>query len=322
MVLAAEVDNLLPFFVNGVFRGGGYALAGLGLVLIFRIARVVNFAHGAIATFCTFAFVALRGAVPTPLALLGALALGALFGLVVEFTTMRPLQERPEAAKLVATIGWLLLVQFATGLVFGGQPETVAPIAPTTAVGIFGVRIAYYQILLLVTAVVVAVLLWYWLNRTSFGTALRAVSSDRGSAQLLSVNANRITTVAWAVGGALAALAGILIAPGILLDSQAVTVLLFRAFAVALIAGFHSIGLVLVAALLLGGVEDAATVFYRAGSQDLVMFALVVGVLLLRSSEPVADAFRSFERSLTGWLARLRGDRAVPGAVGGAEATP
>lgn len=212
-VLAAEVDNLLPFFVNGVFRGGGYALAGLGLVLIFRTARVVNFAHGAIATFCTFAFVAMRGAVPTPVALLGAMALGALFGVVVELTTMRPLQERPDAAKLVATIGWLLVVQFATGLVFGGQPETIAPIAPTTAVGIFGVRIAYYQILLLVTAVVVAVLLWYWLNRTSFGTALRAVSYDRGSAQLLSINANRITTVAWAVGGALAALAGILIAP-------------------------------------------------------------------------------------------------------------
>ena len=304
-MILADVPAWFTFFVNGAFRGGAYALAGLGLVLIFRTARVVNFAHGAIATFATFWFQSLRSDVPTPVALVLAVAAAGLLGALIELTTMRPLQERSQAAKLVATIGWLSILQYLTDLLFDRQATVVEPIFSRDTVEIFGVRIAQWQIGLLVVTLVLAALLWVWIDRTGFGRSLRAVAHDRSSAQLLGVDANRVTLVAWTVGGALAGLAGILIAPGILLESQAVTVLLFHSFAAALVAGFSSIGVLVVAALLLGGLEDAITVHepFRAGGADLVMFVVLVATLLIRSSETLQDL------DVKQWLARLRGDR-------------
>lgn len=296
------------FFINGVMRGGAYALAGLGLILIFRTSRVVNFAHGAIATLATFTFIDVRDRAPTVVALVVGIGVAALAGYVIERTTMRPLQERSQAVKLVATVGWLLTIQFGTDLVFDNQSAIVDPIFPSGTVDLFGVRVAYFEIGLVVVMGAIAYGLWFWLNNTDFGTDLRAVSHDRASAQLLGVDANRVTSVAWTVGGALAGLAGILIAPDILVESQAVTVLLFHSFAAALIAGFTSIGVLVLASLALGGVEDLVSYFYtRAGVQDAVMFVLLLAVLLLRSSPAAVDAFASVDASLRRWLTRLGG---------------
>ncbi|TMD90478.1 MAG: branched-chain amino acid ABC transporter permease, partial [Chloroflexi bacterium] len=131
-----------------------------------------------------------------------------------------------------------------------------------------------------------------WLTRTRFGGSLRAVAEDRGSAQMLGVDAGRVTAAAWGVAGVLAGLAGILYAPEVTLDAISVTVLLFHAFAAALLANFTSIWGAVVAGVLLGGAEDTAQYFYdRAGTRDLVMFAIILTALLLRSENggnPVA----------------------------------
>jgi branched-chain amino acid transport system permease protein len=277
---------MLPFFINGASRGAAYALVAVGLVLIFRTSRVVNFAHGAIATVAAFTFSALRTQLTTAGALLVGVGVAAALGLLIERTTMRRLQERGPAAKLVATVGWLLVLQFGAGLVFGDQTRIVAPILPAGSVPIAGVHVGYSQLGLAAVMLAAAAGLSLWLTRTRFGTSLRAVAQDRSSAQMLGVDAGRVTAVAWGVGGVLAGVAGILYAPEVTLDAIAVTVLLFHAFGAALLANFTSIWGAVVAGLLLGGAEDTAQYFYdRAGTRDLVMFVIILAALLLRSPD-------------------------------------
>ena len=277
---------MLPFFINGAARGAAYALVAVGLVLIFRTSRVVNFAHGAVATVAAFVFSAMRVHLTTVGALLGGIGVAGALGLLIERTTMRRLQERGAAAKLVATVGWLLVLQFGTGLVFGEQPRIVEPILPVGSVPIGGVRIGYSQLALAAVMLASAAGLSLWLKRTRFGGSLRAVAEDRGSAQMLGVDAGRVTAAAWGVAGVLAGLAGILYAPEVTLDAIAVTVLLFHSFGAALLANFTSIWGAVVAGLLLGGAEDTAQYFYdRAGTRDLVMFVIILAALLLRSPD-------------------------------------
>jgi branched-subunit amino acid ABC-type transport system permease component len=288
---------VLAFAINGMVRGGAYALVALGLVLVFRTSRVVNFAYGAIATFSIFTFVSLAGWLPRPLAFLAALVVAGVIGLAMERTTMRPLQERSGTAKLVATLGWLLAIQFAIDIVFGTQLRFAPALFPSGSVPVFGVRLAWFQVGLVVIMLLLALALSQWLERTRFGTKLRAVAQDRSAAHLLGVDANRVTAVAWAAGGLLAGLAGILYAPAINLDSRDVTVLMFHGFAVALVADFTSFRTAVLAGVAIGGVEDLAKYFVnQAGIEDLAMFAVVLTVLLVRSSSRGADLLAMLPR--------------------------
>jgi branched-chain amino acid transport system permease protein len=286
----ADFKNNLP---TGLANGGVFALAALGLVLIYRVSGVLNFAQGAVAT--VSAFVAYTFAVQwfpdwalAPwIGLVAAIVAGCLIGLVIEVLTIRPLTGRPPIVKVAVTIGWLLVLQQVAGLVWGftayhpainlvGQNDTFR--VPGT-----DVRFGYNSLLVIVVAVVLSGATAYLLQRTTLGASMRAVSDDARGARLWGINVDRVTALSWVMGSGMAALAGVLITPFILFTPFTLTLIEVSSFAAALLGRLQSLTYTVLGAMLLGVAQQVPAAFGAGGSanQQLVTFMVVLVALVV-----------------------------------------
>ncbi len=286
MVLAGV--NLLPdFTVVGLVLGGTYALAAIGLVLIYRVSGVLNFAHGAVAMFSTF--VAYQLTVvwgwPSVVGLLAAIVTGALIGLAIEVLTMRPLAGRSPLTKVVVTIGWLLVLQTAAGQIWGDTAYH-RPVKVVSSNGfklpLFHVIVGYDQLVTLIVAVGLAVGTAAVLRYTVLGVSMRAVADDPASARLWGINVNRVTAASWMAGSAMAAVAGVLITPRINFTTFALTIIVLDAFVAALFGRLASLPMTVVGALGLGLAQTYPTAFFsQAGVSEVVTFGLAMVILVV-----------------------------------------
>ncbi len=283
--VVASVDLLPAFTVIGLVLGGIYALAAVGLVLIYRVSGVLNFAHGAVAMFATFVAyeVAVRRGAPGWAGALAAVATGALLGLVIERFTMRPLAGRPALVKVVVTIGWLLVLQTAAGLIWGAtayhRPVELVSRRGFELAGT-SVVVGYDQVTTVAVALALALGTAALLRWTTLGNAMRAVADDREAARLWGVNVNRVTAVSWMAGSAMAAVAGVLITPLINFDTFSLTVVVIDAFAAALIGRLTNLPLAVAGGFLLGLAQTYPRAFSSlAGTSDLVTFVVVLVAL-------------------------------------------
>jgi len=294
LLAAALLGNLAEFVNNlpaGIADGAVYAMAALGLVLIYRVSGVLNFAHGAVATVA--AFVAYTFAVqwfPTwglaPwIGLLAAIATGCVLGFLIEVLTIRPLTGRPAIVKVAVTIGWLLILQQVAGLVWGftayhpainlvGQNDTFS--VPGTST-----RFGYNSLLVLVVALAMSGATAYLLKRTTLGASMRAVSDDPRGARLWGIDVDRVTALSWVIGSAMAAVAGVLITPFILFTPFTLTLVVVNAFAAALLGRLQSLTFTVAGALLLGVVEEVPVTFGASGSAARQAVTFVVVLLAL-----------------------------------------
>jgi branched-subunit amino acid ABC-type transport system permease component len=287
-VLAVSGWGLIPdFTVSGLAFGGVFALAATGLVLIYRVSGVLNFAHGAVAMFATFVAyqISVVMGLPTMLGLLAAMVTGALLGFVIEYFTIRPLTGRSPLTKVAVTIGWLLILQTAAGLIWGDTSyHGAVRVAPSSGFQVPGVDVVvgWDQLTIFLVAMglslgIAAVLRW-----TTLGAAMRAVADDPASARLWGINVNRVTAASWMIGSAVAAVAGVLITPLINFDTYSLTVIVIDAFTAALIGRLTSLPMTLVGAILLGFAQEWPTAFTsNGGVAQVATFALVLGALLI-----------------------------------------
>lgn len=284
-VVGADLSLLPSFTVIGIVLGGVYALAAVGLVLIYRVSGVLNFAHGAVAMFATFVAYevsTVRGA-PGWVGALAAIVVGAAVGFAIEWATIRPLAGRPALVKVVVTIGWLLVLQTAAGLIWGADSYH-HPVRLVSRGGFHlsgtDVTVGYDQLATVVVALAFAVATAALLRYTTLGNAMRAVADSPETARLWGINVNRVTAASWMAGSAMAAVAGVLITPLIAFDTYSLTVVVIYAFAAALIGRLSSLPLTVVGGFLLGLAQTYPRVFSSmAGTADLVTFALVLGTL-------------------------------------------
>jgi branched-chain amino acid transport system permease protein len=287
-VIFAGVNLLPDFTVVGLVLGGTYALAAIGLVLIYRVSGVLNFAHGAVAMFSTFIAyqVSVKWGWPGPVGLLAAMVAGMVIGLAIEVLTMRPLAGRPPLVKVIVTIGWLLVLQTTAGKIWGNT----AYHRPVKLVSSHGFRfplghvvIGYDQLVTLVVAIGLALGTAALLRFTVLGTSMRAVADDPASARLWGISVNRVTAASWMAGSAMAAVAGVLITPRINFTTFSLTIIVIDAFVAALFGGLVSLPLTVVGAMGLGLAQTYPTAFFSgSGVPELVTFALVIAVLALR----------------------------------------
>jgi branched-chain amino acid transport system permease protein len=284
-MLAVAGTSLLPgFTVIGLVLGGVYALAAIGLVLIFRVSGVLNFAHGAVAMFATFVAyqISVVDGAPGWVGLLVAVGAGAVVGLLVE-VTMRPLAGKPALTKVVVTIGWLLVLQTLAGIIWGAN----AYHRPVQLVSRAGFRfpgthvvVGYDQLTTVLVALGLALVTAAVLRYTTIGTAMRAVADDPAAARLWGINVNRVTAASWMVGSAMAAVAGVLITPLINFDTFSLTVIVIDAFTAALIGRLTSLPWTVVGAMFLGLAQTYPRAFSsQSGLGELVTFGLVLVVL-------------------------------------------
>lgn len=289
MTVAATLANLEVFkneLPTGLAYGGVYALAALGLVLIYRVSGVLNFAHGAVATVSAFVAytVAVQLRLPAILGLLAAVACGCVLGFVMEFFTIRPLTGRPAITKVAVTIGWLLVLQQFAGLVWGfnGYHSEIDLVGQSGfRVPFTAVTFSWDSLLALTVALALAAATALLLKRTTLGTSMRALSDDPVAARLWGINVNRVSAASWVIGSAMAAVAGVLITPFIIFTPFTLTLIVVNSFAAALLGRLQSLTFTVVGAMVLGVAQQLPALFDAGGTalQQAVTFAVVLVAL-------------------------------------------
>jgi branched-chain amino acid transport system permease protein len=284
---------LLQQLASGLTAGGVYALIALGFVLIYKSTDVVNFAQGELVTWGAYfglvTFVALH--LPFPLAFLLALAASGALGLVIERVAMRPLLGGPALTSIIATIGVGLVLQNAIRLIWGGDIQPFPPVFDATPRVLGPVRVTAQSAYVLLLAIVLMAAFAAFFRFTRTGTAMRATAQNRPAAALMGVRVERMNTLAWVLGGTLAGAAGVLLAPLIVVAPDMGFVAL-KAFAAAILGGFSSFAGAIFGGFVLGVVESLAGAYVSTAFKDIVSFAVIIGVLVLRPAGLLQVAHR------------------------------
>lgn len=278
--------------VNGVFVGLVYGLLAIGLVVVYRVSRIVNFAHGETGMLAAFVFFAIRlDKGPTGLADHGiavalpvAVLLGAAVGAAMEWVIARPLRKNPVVNGMVGTIAASLLFITIAIDAWGPDARPTKPLIAGSGVTVAGLAISPQQLLIGASTVVILLGLSAMYRFTSFGLRLRATATDPYAAALAGINTNATAMGTWALAGALSAVSSILIAPLVAMNVLFMTLLALRSFAAALVGGLTSLLGAFIAGVSLGVFEGV--VAFKSPITGMTDVLVAAGILLLMVLRP------------------------------------
>ncbi len=285
-------STLLPQFLHGLVYGMTLALVAIGLSLVFGVMRVINFAHGEllmIGAFVGTTTYALAGSFW--LALVAGAAAGAALGWAIERFTLRRLYGRNPMYLLLGTYGLSLVLMEGARIVWGSVPRKLPPPFEVT-VQFLGLAYPAYRLALLVFTAAILVALWTFLTRTQAGTIIRGVAQDRIMVEALGVNVARVFAGTFALGAALAALGGVLLAPLLAVYATMGLDVILSAFAVIIIGGLGSFPGTLLASLIVGMLESVSTIWISPTSAKTLTFVAMVLILLVRPAGLLGEEMR------------------------------
>ena len=279
--------KFLIALINGLSAGGTYAIIALGYTMVYGIAKMLNFAHGDVIMaggYVMFVTLTLLG---YPVAAIAcAVVFCVVLGIVIERFAYRPLRGASPLAVLITAIGVSSFLQSIAQIVFGSDTKMPVKLQISGAVSIGSFSIAYSTIITLAVTIIVMAALTIFVNKSKTGRAMIAVSEDRDAALLMGINTNAIITITFAIGSALAAVAGYLMlckAPSLSTTFGAMPGI--KAFTAAVIGGIGSIPGAMVGGLLLGVIESISySIPVLAPYTDAVEFAILIVVLLVKPS--------------------------------------
>jgi branched-chain amino acid transport system permease protein len=273
---------LLQSTIIGVSIASIYILMALGLTLMFGMMHIINFAHGAIYMLGAFVvyYVFFQAGAPYFAAFVLAMILLGAFGYLVERTIYRPIKGGIEPT-LVALLALTTFLQAAGYPVFGQLDKHVPPVFVGTR-NVFGVMISIERLMIIPIAGALVVGLYLFINKTRLGGAMRAIEQDKEAASLQGVNVDRINGLAFAVGFALAAAAGALMAPIFKLDPMMGEQPLLKAFIIIILGGLGSIPGAIVGGLMLGLIDSIVATALGAEPAFLLSFVFIIVVLLFK----------------------------------------
>ncbi len=279
--------QIVTFAALGLATGSLFGLLALGLVVIYRGSGIVNFAQGAMAMVGAYAYYEFseRLGWPTGAGAIASVAVCGVMGALIQSVVLRSMTRSSALSRVIATLGFVLILQSAAFLVFGRDPLTVQSVFPTRTVSLFSGRllIGQNQIYMFVICTVLGILLFALYRYTSFGRVTAAVAEHDLVASSLGYSPNLVAMTNWALGSMLAGLAGVLIAPITSLDPTTLVLLVVPAMAVALIGGFSSFILTFLAALALGIADSELTRYVtQPGWGTAAPFIAVILVLIVR----------------------------------------
>ena len=279
----------LSNLVNGVSLGSIYAIIALGYTMVYGIAKMLNFAHGDVIMVGAYvAFCALQyWGLPPVLALLAAMGLCTVLGITIEGLAYRPLRQATSLAVLITAIGMSYLLQNLALLIWGANPKSFPSslMIGISTISLFGGRLTVSGVTLvaILANLVIMLVLTTFINRTKLGKAMRCVSEDRGAAQLMGINVNRTISLTFAIGSALAAVAGILLCsayPTLMPTTGSMPGI--KAFTAAVFGGIGSIPGAMIGGILLGVIEILGKAYISTELGDAIVFAVLIIVLLFR----------------------------------------
>ncbi|MDD5953928.1 MAG: branched-chain amino acid ABC transporter permease [Firmicutes bacterium] len=277
------MELILSTLINGLSLGGIYAMIALGYTMVYGIAKMLNFAHGdiiMIGGYVIYVFMATQNPL---LAIAMAVVFCVILGITIEKVAYKPLRGASPLAVLITAIGMSYLLQSLAQIIFGTAPKMVT-VFDFGSVQFLGVTVQVSALVTLAVTVIVMAALTLFVKYTRIGRAMIAVSEDRGAAQLMGINVNGIITITFAIGSALAALAGLFY----LLKAPSVSSTLgampgIKAFTAAVIGGIGSIPGAMLGGILLGMVESISyKITAIAPYTDAIEFSLLIIILLVR----------------------------------------
>ena len=286
---------LLGYIINGISLGSVYAIIALGYTMVYGIAKMLNFAHGDVIMvggyICFYAVFSFE--LPWPVGVLLAVIVCTVLGIVIERLAYKPLRAAPSLAVLITAIGMSYFLQNAALRLFSSNPKvfpnffTVTRADGTVKNGfeLFGgqLKVAYVTVITIVCCLVIMLALMLFTSKTKTGKAMRACSEDKGAAQLMGINVNATISTTFAIGSALAAIAGVLLCSAYpMLMPTTGSMPGIKAFTAAVFGGIGSIPGAFLGGLLLGVVEIFAKAYISTQMSDAVVFAILIIVLLVK----------------------------------------
>lgn len=276
------MQDFFRILVIGLLLGGIYGLVAMGLNLIFGVVRVVNFAQGELVMLGMYgAYLLHRQGVNAYLTAVLVVPVLFLLGLVIQRAVIQPLRTEP-AMQLLATFGLVILLQNAVLAATKGETYTVGDNFARSTFDFFGARVDAGRAVVLVVTTLVAAVLWWVLQNTSFGRSIRAVTENRAAAQLMGINVERTYLVVFGLGSALAGLAGVLLAPVYSLTPNVGQNFIFAAFAVVVVGGLGSVTGAYLGGFLIGLVESFTGYYLDPTLGTAFYFLVFLLVLIVR----------------------------------------
>lgn len=280
--------------VNGIFTGLVYGLLAVGLVVVYRGTRVINFAYGETGMIGAFVFSELwvGSGVALVLALVAGVLASASVGALTEVVLVRPLRGQPPLTAMVGTLAVASLILTFASRRYGVNPRFLPPLAEGEGVRVLGQSVRPGQLVILFAVLGVLAGLAALYRWTSFGLRLRATAVDPLAAGLVGVDTDRTSLSTWALAGGLAGLSAIVIAPSVAFGVFFMTSLLLRSVAAALVGGLTSIGGAFAAGIVLGVAEGViGYVSPVTGIVEVLLAGFVIVLLLVRPSGLVRSAY-------------------------------
>ena len=278
--------SLLNNLINGISLGSVYAIIALGYTMVYGIAKMLNFAHGDIimvgAYVCFFA-TGQFGLSPIAGVLL-AMVVCTILGMVIERLAYKPLRQAPSLAVLITAIGVSYFLQNSALLLWKSDPKVFTSVVPGGSLTLGSVNITYVSLVTVLSCVVIMLVLSFFTGHTKMGKAMRACSEDKAAAQLMGIDVNRTISMTFAIGSALAAVAGVLLCstyPTLMPTTGSLPPI--KAFTAAVFGGIGSIPGAMLGGILLGIIEIFAKAF-NTNISDAVVFAVLIVVLLVKPS--------------------------------------
>jgi branched-chain amino acid transport system permease protein len=293
--LLPAMHEFLQQLINGISLGAIYALIALGYSMVYGLLKFINFAHGDVLMIGAFAgFYAtpfIRAVLPDPwmltaAVLLSAMLVCAVLGVVIERLAYRPLRNQPKLAVLITSIGVSLLLSYGGQIVFGVNQKPFPDLLPPMRIPLGqGVTVSGNHLLVMVVTVLLLVALRLVVLRTRFGLALRALSQNRDAAALMGVDSDRVISLTFALGSALAGAAGVLYAMNIhSIEPLMGTIPGIKAFVAAVLGGIGSLPGAAVGGVLLGLSECLLGGSFLSSYRDAISFGILILILLMRPS--------------------------------------
>jgi len=279
--------QFLSYLVNGISLGSVYAIIALGYSMVYGIAKMLNFAHGdviMVGAYICFSATQYMGVHPL-IGVVLSVAVCTLLGMTIERLAYKPLRKAPSLAVLITAIGMSWLLQNLALLIWGANPKSFQSVIDFGTLTLFGgqLRITSATVVTVLANIVIMITLTQFINKTKMGKAMRAVSEDKGAAELMGINVNATISTTFAIGSGLAAIAGVLLCSAypVLMPTTG-SMPGIKAFTAAVFGGIGSIPGALVGGILLGVIEILGKAYVSTELGDALVFAVLIIVLLVK----------------------------------------
>ncbi len=277
--------TVLTYLINGISLGSVYAIIALGYTMVYGIAKMLNFAHGDVImvggymAFCASNYLGWNAF----LCVVFSMLVCTLLGIVIERLAYKPLRSASSLAVLITAIGVSYFLQNAALLIWTSNTKSFPDLFKLGTISLGGVQISGITLVTILTCIVIMIGLTLFINNTKVGKAMRAVSEDRGAAQLMGINVNATISMTFAIGSGLAAIAGVLLCtsyPTLMPTTGAMPGI--KAFTAAVFGGIGSIPGAMLGGILLGIIEIFGKAYISTQLSDAIVFAVLIIVLIVK----------------------------------------